>query len=320
MPTVSVIVPLYNKARYVGRALASISRQTFTDLEIIVVDDGSTDNGATVASRHADPRLKVVRQTNQGPGAARNLGIEMSASPLLAFLDADDEWLATYLEQGVRVISQAGTDAAAHTCTYIDEPAGRDSSRLWRSRAFQAGVHRVSQETSATALLHRVAFMSPCTTIVRADVVREVGGFYSAEGCRYAEDAHLWLRVLLHKRVSFSLEPHVRIHRNASHLSASTRVPRPLEPFLAHPEEIRGSCPPELMPLLDEFFAIRAFKTACAWAYWGQWRAARELMRGFQVPGERTLPFYWRARCAATPWGAAVGTIARGATRLLGRA
>jgi glycosyltransferase involved in cell wall biosynthesis len=316
MPAVSVIVPLYNKARYIERALVSISAQTFTDLEIIVVDDGSTDNGGDVASRHKDARVRVVRQENQGPGAARNRGIMLSGSPLIAFLDADDEWMPTYLEQGIEAMARAGTDVAAHTCAYIDEPAGKNSARLWLNRGFAAGIHRISADTPATTLLHRVAFMSPCTTMVRAEVVRRLGGFYSTDACRYAEDAHLWLRVLLREPVSFSLEPHVRIYRDASHLSAATRVPRPLEPFLAHPEAIRAICPRELSSLLNQFLAIRAFKTACAWAYWGQWRAARELMSTFKVPSEQKLPFYWRARCAATPWGAAAGAIARGATRL----
>lgn len=319
MPAVSVIVPLYNKARHVKRALASITRQTESDLEIIVVDDGSTDDGAAVAAQHRDGRLHVVQQQNRGPGAARNRGLMMSSGQLIAFLDADDEWLPTYVEQAVNALRQLEPDVAAHTCTYIDEPSGRDSSRLWRRRGFEPGVHRISPDTSAATLLHSVAFMSPCTTVIRAEAARRLGGFYAADACRYAEDAHLWLRVLLQQRVSFSLQPHVRIYRDASNLSAATRVPRPLEPFLAHPDEIRAVCPPELMQLLEEFFAIRAFKTACAWAYWGEWRRARELMAEFRVPSERRLPYYWQARLAATPWGAAAGTIARWAARLLVR-
>jgi len=169
----------------------------------------------------------------------------------------------------------------------------------------------VRPETHAETLLHRVAFLSPCTTIARAEVVRRLGGFYE-KNCRYAEDAYLWLRVLLSYPVSFSLEPGVCVHRNASHLSAAARVPRPLEPFLAFPEEIRAHCPRELHPVLDQFLAIRAFKSACAWSYWGQWRAARQLLRRFRVPSAHQLPYYWLAQCAATPCGAAAGTVIRG--------
>ena len=315
MPLVSVIVPLFNKADYVARALTSISGQTFADFEVIVVDDGSTDGGGDVAARHGDARVRIVRQENRGPGAARNRGIELSRGVLLAFLDADDEWLPHYLQAGVASMAAAPAHAT-HTCTYIDEPSGRDSSALWRRRGFVPGVTQVAFDTPAETLLHRVAFLSPCTTIARADIVRSLGGFYE-KNCRYAEDAYLWLRVLLNYPVSFSLEPGVRVHRNASHLSAAGRVPRPLEPFLAFPEEIRADCPEELSPLLDQFLAIRAFKSACAWSYWGQWSEARQLLRRFHVPAADKLPYFWLAQCAATPFGAAVGSaIRRAATAL----
>lgn len=310
MPRVSVVVPLFNKAHYVGRALASISSQTFADFEVIVVDDGSTDGGHEIVERHRDSRVRLVSQENRGPGAARNRGIAHSQGSFLAFLDADDEWLPHYLAAGVESLGAAGACHVAHTCTYFDEPSGRDSSPLWCKRGFASGVTRVGPGTHAETLLHRVAFLSPCTTIARAEVVRQLGGFYE-KNCRYAEDAHLWLRVLLNYPVSYSLEPGARIHRNASHLSAAGRVPRPLEPFLAAPEEIRAKCPPELRPLLDQFLAIRAFKSACAWSYWGQWTEARRLMRRFRVPSAHRLPYYWLAQCAATPFGAAAGAVMR---------
>jgi hypothetical protein len=315
MPHLSVIVPLYNKSAYVGRALTSISSQTFADFEVIVVDDGSTDGGADIVANHRDPRVRLVSQQNRGPGAARNCGIEQSRGVLLAFLDADDEWLPHYLEAAIAGMQNGGASHAAHTCAYIDEPGGVDSSELWRRRGFAAGICQVNANTRAETLLHRVAFMSPCTTVARADVVRALGGFYE-KNCRYAEDAYLWLRVLLNYPVSFSLEPYVRVHRDASHLSAPGRIFRPLEPFLASPEEVRAECPATLRPVLDQFLAIRAFKTACAWSYWGQWKVARELLRRFRVPSSHKLPFYWLAQSAATPFGAAAGLAIRRASSI----
>ncbi len=316
MPRVSVIVPLFNKAAHVGRALESISSQTFADFEIIVVDDGSTDGGSEIVSSHRDSRLQLLSQQNSGPGAARNRGIERSRGMLLAFLDADDEWLPHYLEAGIAGMDCHGARHAAHTCAYFDEPSGADSSAMWRNRGFVSGVCAVDANTSSETLLHRVAFMSPCTTIARAEVIRTLGGFYE-RNCRYAEDAHLWLRVLLNHSVSFSLEPCVRVHRDASHLSAAGRVFRPLEPFLASPDDIRAECPKTLRPVLDQFLAIRAFKTACAWSYWGQWIAARQLLRRFQVPSAHKLPCYWLAQSAATPFGAAAGIAIRQASSIV---
>jgi hypothetical protein len=316
VPRVSVIVPLFNKAAYVSRALASISSQTFTDFEIIVVDDGSTDGSSEIVARHRDSRVRLVSQQNSGPGAARNRGIEQSRGQLLAFLDADDEWLPHYLEASLAAMDSSGARPATHTCAYFDEPSGVDSSALWRSRGFASGVCMVDANTRPETLLHRVAFMSPCTTIARAEVIRGLGGFYERT-CRYAEDANLWLRVLLNHPVSFSLEPGVRVHRDASHLSAAGRVFRPLEPFLEYPGDVRAECPESLRPVLDQFLAIRAFKTACAWSYWGRWRAARQLLRRFRVPSAHRLPYYWLAQIAATPLAAAAGVGIRRASNIV---
>lgn len=315
MPQVSVVVPLFNKSRYIARTLASVLGQSFTDFELIVIDDGSTDNGPEIVTRIHDARLRLIRQNNAGPGATRNVGIENSTGTFLAFLDADDEWMPTYLDQGVSALRDTDPSVAAHTCAYFDEPKGFDSSAMWRDRGLSAGIYELTPDTPAMSLVHRVAFMSPCTTIVKAATAREFGGFYARDKCRYAEDAHLWLRVLLHRRVSISLEPHVRIHRNASDLSATTRVVRQLEPFLADPDPIRQECPPALQPLLDRFLAIRAFKTACAWGYWGEWRRARDLIRRFSALAPDPLPYYLLARCAATPVAGLVGRMLRFAGR-----
>ncbi|NLZ30356.1 MAG: glycosyltransferase family 2 protein, partial [Methanomicrobiales archaeon] len=97
MPEVSVVIPLYNKAPYIARALSSIIAQTRQDFEVIVIDDGSTDGGEEIVRGFDDPRIRVIRQENRGVSAARNRGIEAARADFIAFLDADDEWMPTHL-------------------------------------------------------------------------------------------------------------------------------------------------------------------------------------------------------------------------------
>ncbi len=98
-PEVSVVIPLYNKGLYIARALNSVLAQTFQDFEVILVDDGSTDDGAEVIGGVDDPRIQLIQQENLGVSAARNRGIEAARAELVAFLDADDEWLPCFLSK-----------------------------------------------------------------------------------------------------------------------------------------------------------------------------------------------------------------------------
>src|SRR5262244_3561534 len=97
MPLVSVIMPTFNRADTITRAIRSVQAQTFTDWELIVVDDGSTDNTAE-RIEGCDPRMKLIRQENQGTAGARNAGLRASSGSYIAFLDSDDEWLPHHLE------------------------------------------------------------------------------------------------------------------------------------------------------------------------------------------------------------------------------
>lgn len=103
LPAVSVIMPIHNRARQVGRAIESVQAQTFTDWELIAVDDGSTDDSAAVVASYGDPRIQLLRlPQNRGGNAARNRGIDEARAPLLAFLDSDDLFLPMKLAEAVK--------------------------------------------------------------------------------------------------------------------------------------------------------------------------------------------------------------------------
>src|ERR1017187_2762295 len=109
---VSVIVPLYNKSTWIDRCLDSILGQTFTHFEIVVVDDGSTDDGPAKVAARGDERIRLIRQANAGPGAARNRGVSEARGELIAMLDADDAWDSDYLAESVRLLEGYGEEVA----------------------------------------------------------------------------------------------------------------------------------------------------------------------------------------------------------------
>ena len=109
MPRVSVIIPAYNRADVLPRAIASVLNQTFTDYEIIVVDDASTDDTASVAQNANGPVHVIHHEFNRGAAAARNTGIRAASGAYVAFLDADDEWLPGKLARQIGLLEQLGT-------------------------------------------------------------------------------------------------------------------------------------------------------------------------------------------------------------------
>jgi len=169
----------------------------------------------------------------------------------------------------------------------------------------------VTPDMSPALALATLAYMSPCTTVARAEAIREWGGFYDREHCLYAEDAHLWLKVLLNESVAIQLRPLARIHFEASGPTQTRRAARPIEPFLVHPDEIEAVCPPELRGVLARILAARALKTASVLGYWGNWRGARVLVNRFDLPGSWRLPYYTSSIVCRTPVGAGLGRLLR---------
>lgn len=313
---VSVIIPLYNKAPYVRRALDSVAAQTFADFEVIVVDDGSTDDGPAIARDYGDPRFRLIQQTNAGPGAARNAGVALAKGELIAFLDADDEWLPEYLEESVYRLEQYGSSTASITSGYIEYPDPASTEPLWRKRGITDGMHRVRPDMSPSQVVSMLAYMSPCTTVVRAEAIRKWGGFHE-DRCVFGEDAQLWLKVLLNETVAFNLRPLARFHREASGLSKNLNGVRPVEPFLHDSREVEAACPAALRDLLGSVLAIRAAKTACVLGYWGHWREARSLVQKFTGAKNWRLPFHLPAAVCSTPVGSALGASWRATQKVL---
>ena len=178
-PSVSVVIPTFERRRSAIEAVRSALAQTVADIEVIVVDDGSTD-GTAAAIGAIDRRVKVVRRPNGGPGAARNTGIAHACAPVLAFLDSDDRWQPIHVEEMLGLLN--AHPEAVLACTG-GATFGADS--LWRP----AGLTR-----AAPAILLGGLVCTPAVG-VRREVVEATGGF--DERLRVTEDSDLWCRLSL---------------------------------------------------------------------------------------------------------------------------
>jgi glycosyltransferase involved in cell wall biosynthesis len=205
--SVSVVIPAWNAASYLRRAIESVLRQTVRPREIIVVDDGSTDNTAAIAAEYASG-VTCLRQAHQGLSVARNEGVTRSASDWVAFLDADDEWLPTKLERQLAILR--------------DYPGLR-----WCScHRKDVGLARETDSTGSASVLALLAkrpilplvelmaaglSVAPSGIVVERDVLRESGGF-DPSLC-YSQDRDLWLRIARHYPwIGYSPEVGVHYH------------------------------------------------------------------------------------------------------------
>ena len=183
MPTVSVVIPTHNYGRFLPAAIDSVLAQTYQDYEVIVIDDGSTDDTPGVIAPYLN-RIHYERQENRGISATRNRGIELAKGEFIAFLDADDEWLPGKLAAQMPLFSD--TEVALVYCDIkIRWSDGREEP------SFLAGRNAKSGWIFNSLLQH--SYIMPSAAVVRRDALLAVGGFDSAADTR--EDIDLWLRI-----------------------------------------------------------------------------------------------------------------------------
>mgnify|MGYP005756372925 CR=1 FL=1 len=139
MPLISVIVPVYNAQKTLARCLESISNQTFRDLEIIVVNDGSSDDSEKICCQFQDARLRLISQSNQGVSQARNTGIDYAEGKFLCFVDADDYLMSNHIETLYRTIVQEKTDLVVINFYRIDQQGMRKNKAVTMRTSCEIG-------------------------------------------------------------------------------------------------------------------------------------------------------------------------------------
>lgn len=209
-PGVSVVVPAYNAARTVESTINSILLQSFTDFELVVVDDGSEDETAALVTAFDDPRIRLVRQENTGLAGARNSGVAVAQGGFVAFLDADDLWLPDHLAAMTRALaSDPGASVAYADAWVLDHATGR--IRRASAMAYHPSPSPLPVEPDVLfrRLLEGNFIVSSAT--IRRDALEQVGG-YRAELRRW-EDYELWLRMAAHGHHFVEARGRLWVHR-----------------------------------------------------------------------------------------------------------
>lgn len=211
-PLVSIVVPTYNRAEYIGRALRSVLAQAISEIEIIVVDDASTDDTNVIVRRFHDPRIRYhLLVENSGASRARNIGASLATGEYIAFLDSDDEWLMNMLVSQLEIFEKNGEVDAVIAgfiryyrggLEYISPPVCSDSS-----------------ESVIRALL-TANFVSPQVLMLRKSCFVDLGGF--DETLSHREDWDFGVRLLSKSKVGFVRLPLAFVYETPGNLSSMT--------------------------------------------------------------------------------------------------
>ncbi len=260
MAAIDIIIPLYNKQATIEPAVRSVQLQTFADWRLIIVDDGSTDDGPRIVCqmREQDRRIELLSQSNAGPGAARNAGIRLATAPYLAFLDADDQWYPSHLETTLNAIQNH--PAALVGTMYYEWPKQDNMARHWKRRGIVPGVYEMKPDTNSEQAESYMLFFHVGSCLVKTDSVRRHGGFYEA-GCRLGEDTFFFAKLVFNERfMILGGIPTARFNRQESNLSNTYAFNVP--PFLLDPDVLLRYCPVEMRELARKVLSRLALRTA----------------------------------------------------------
>jgi len=191
----SIVIPLYNKEKYISRAIESVLSQSFKDFELIIVDDGSTDNSLEVVKNFTDSRIRIVEQTNQGVGFARNRGMTEAKYDWIALLDADDAWSIHHLNELAEIIDAfPSTGMVSNKIIYVDtnqKPTATNEDESGNIRLIDYFLEAAKDVTivwSSSVAISKEAFIN-------------VGGFSDE---KMGEDLKYWAKIALSYPVAIS--------------------------------------------------------------------------------------------------------------------
>lgn len=235
----SVVIPLYNKADTVERAVRSVLTQTVQDFELIVVNNGSSDGGESVVAKIDDPRIRLLHQDNQGVSMARNRGVAEAHGEWVAFLDADDEWRPTFLET---------TDRLRTKYPYVDVCA--TAYQRCNAAGILSNIHLLNIPSDNDFVMNNyfevAATSDPpfcsISVMVKKSALQSIGGF--PEGVHQGEDLLTWARLAANFKIAYCRKPQSIFYTGeTSSMGKPKRIPADDDPVGKGLEEIYQAHP-----------------------------------------------------------------------------
>jgi len=208
-----------------------------------------------------------------------------SSSLLVAFLDADDEWMPEFLEACVGAMDSA-PECDAVAGSHFRGDHREDMTATFVGYGMTSGPWRLTENVTDHELKRAAYIMHSSSTVAKKEVLQRYGGFYDRDHCRLGEDYFLWLQVMLNHSIYRILRPLWWYHSEASELACGMQASHVMQPFLSEPDAIRANCPAELAGVLERWFAVTALGMAHECCACGNTTMARELVRRFPLVSE----------------------------------
>lgn len=197
MPKFSVVISVFNKEKYIADTLKSVLAQTFTDFEVVILNDGSTDNSEAEILKFNDPRIRYFSKRNQGASAGRNFTIKQAEAEYIALMDADDFWYPFYLEEQNRIVNEYQNESVFATATEIS----RNRKTFKNTYSIQTfGKDAIVVDYFEASQLDSV--LLSISTVLKKDVFENVGWYNP--NIKSGEDTDLYVRIGLKYKVVFS--------------------------------------------------------------------------------------------------------------------
>jgi Glycosyltransferases involved in cell wall biogenesis len=299
-PLISVIIPLYNKEKSIARAINSVLKQTEQNFEIIVVNDGSTDHSAAVVENlNAGDKLKLIHQENGGECAARNRGIKEAGTDLIAFLDADDEWLPEFLKTILALQAQF-PDAEVYGSSYYRQ---KNNGNLGLPQSsFVFGEDWIGVIQNFFEVIYKNNPFCASSIAATKYILEKVGGF--PLGVKYGGDIDTFIRLSLAGKIAFINKPLVIIH-----VDAENRVTRlqhdPSEEFHQIKTVRRlletGEIPEQLRQSALEYLVKVQLRLARNFLVFGNNTNAKKLIQSSKGTKKFISKWYWLSLWASIP-------------------